>query len=36
MVQTIEMNKPREKIIGVTEFKAKCLGLVKEVEKGRT
>src|SRR5947207_15149220 len=33
---TIEMNKPREKIIGVTEFKAKCLGLVKEVEKGRT
>jgi antitoxin (DNA-binding transcriptional repressor) of toxin-antitoxin stability system len=30
------MSKPREKTVGVTEFKAKCLGLVNEIEKGRT
>ena len=30
------MSKPREKTVGVTEFKAKCLGLVNEIAKGRT
>jgi prevent-host-death family protein len=30
------MSKTEEKTVGVTEFKAKCLGLVKDVEKGRT
>jgi antitoxin (DNA-binding transcriptional repressor) of toxin-antitoxin stability system len=30
------MVKPQEKTIGVTEFKARCLRLVTELEKGRT
>ena len=30
------MVKPQEKTIGVTEFKARCLGLVTELENGRT
>jgi prevent-host-death family protein len=29
------MTHPIEKSIGVTEFKAKCLGLVNDVEKGK-
>ena len=30
------MSKLKEKIVGITEFKARCLGLVNELEKGRT
>ena len=30
------MSKPKEKTIGVTEFKAKCLALVEEVARGKT
>ena len=36
MEMDYQMKTLKEKTIGVTEFKAKCLGLVKEVEKGRT
>ncbi|CAN5332195.1 hypothetical protein BH10PSE7_BH10PSE7_32180 [soil metagenome] len=30
------MRKPKDKIIGVTAFKAKCLGLVNEISSGKT
>ena len=30
------MRKPKDKVVGVTAFKVKCLGLVNEIASGKT